>query len=370
MPNKKNDQIPIVRPSLPPLHEYADELKDIWNSGFLTNSGPKSQTLEKELCRCLDVAHTSLFCNGHMALEAALSVLSLSGEVITTPFTFASTTQAIVRTGLRPVFCDIDPKNYTIDPQKIEALITENTSAILPVHVYGNICDWRALENIAEKHGVALIYDAAHAFGVTTDGRSAAALGHISMFSFHSTKVFHTVEGGALCYNDPAFTERFSAWRNFGLTGNNAEIVGANAKMSEFHAAMGLCNLRHIKQDIQKRKALCMRYRERLSHIPGLRLCPEQKGVTSNYAYFPVLFDPEISSTSRDEAAAAMECQGILPRKYFWPLTSAFDAYANYNYSGETPIAEQVAEQILSLPLYATLEIEQIDRICDIIQKL
>ena len=364
-----NHDIHVTSPVLPELKEYIAEIEPIWNTRILTHTGPKHQALEKELCKFLYVQQISLFTNGHLALEAALSILTPSSEVITTPFTFVSTTQAIIRAGLIPVFCDINPKTYTIDPNKIEELITNKTSAILPVHVYGNLCNNNALTAIAQKHGLMLIYDAAHAFGMESDGENVAGFGDITMFSFHATKVFHTIEGGALCYKDADLYKHFAAWRQFGMYGKeDAEIIGTNAKMNEFQAAMGLCNLRHVESAISKRKAISALYKEHLGGVPGIKLCKEKEGVKYNYAYFPVLFDPAEFGSSRDDVLVRLSNHNIFARKYFFPLTFDFSVCKNHNYVGEAPIARRISENILTLPLYPDLEPGHVERICEIVK--
>jgi len=360
--------IHVVKPSLPPIDEYIREIEDIWQTGWLTHSGPKHQALERELCSYLGISYTSLFCNGHMALEAVLSVLPLSGEVITTPFTFASTTQAIIRAGLTPVFCDIEPDTYTMCPKETRKMITEKTCAIMPVHVYGNLCDVCEFKAIGDEFNIPVIYDAAHAFGMEFDGRGVAQLGDITMFSFHATKVFNTIEGGALCYEDGELHKKFAAWMQFGMLGKeDAEMIGTNAKMNEFQAAMGLCNLPLVESDINKRKMLTQRYRKHLSCISGIELCPEQPNVKHNYAYFPIVFDPDRFGQIRDDVLSRLASHNIYPRKYFYPLTSDFSAYIKYDFKGETPIARVIADRVLTLPLYADLEIEDVDRVCSVI---
>lgn len=363
-----NRPITVTSASMPPYEEYCEEIKELWESHWLTHTGVKHQQLEKELESYLDVQSVELFANGHMALELALDVLGLSGEVITTPFTFASTTQAIIRNGLTPVFCDVEDQWYTMDPNKIEALITEKTSAIVPVHVYGNVCDYDAIQKIAEKHGLKVIYDAAHAFGETVNGVNVSNLGDMSMFSFHATKVFNTVEGGCLTFSDEALERELRALRQFGMYGKeDAEMAGTNAKMTEFHAAMGICNLRHIDEYIAKRKLCVDRYRERLSGIGGITLCPEQDGVRSNYAYFPVLFDKDKFGSDRDEIADRLEKENIFARKYFYPLTSDFTVVRENFTVNETPIAKSIADRVLTLPLYSDLTVGDVDRICSIV---
>ena len=365
-----NKVINVVRASLPPFEEYVEEISDIWESRWLTHTGPKHQQLEKDLESFLDTPNVELFSNGHMALELALRVLKVKGEVITTPFTFASTTQAIADVGLTPVFCDINETDYTMDVDKIEDLITEKTEAIVPVHVYGNICDYKKIEEIAEKHHLKVIYDAAHAFGETIDGKNVANLGDVSMFSFHATKVFNTVEGGGLTFADDALCKEFAAIRQFGMYGKeDAEMLGTNAKMTEFHAAMGLCNLRHVLEEINKRKMAYERYIERLTGVEGIYICPQKENVSYNYAYFPVRFNEEIFGKSRDQMANELIQNGIVPRKYFYPLTSDFTIIKEKFVVQDTPIAGKIADEILTLPLYAGLSEEEVDRICDIVMK-
>lgn len=358
--------IPVTRSSMPDFDDYIGEIKELWDSKWLTNKGTKHHQLAEELMRYLDAPNISLFTNGHLALEIAIAAFDLRGEVITTPFTFVSTTQAIVRNGLEPVFCDINLDDYTIDVEKLDGLINERTSAIIPVHVYGNLCNVKEIDRIAKKYDLAVIYDAAHAFGVTLNGESVANFGDASMFSFHATKVFHTIEGGALTYHDDSLSDRLSALANFGLTGpEHAEYVGCNAKMSEFQAAMGLCNLRHVDGEIAKRRVVVERYQERLGGVPGIKVSRPQPGVESNYAYFPVLFDGY--ALTRDEVYDRLRAHNIYARKYFYPLTSSFACYKGRFDPEDTPVAKHVSERVLTLPLYADLAIEDVDRICDVI---
>jgi dTDP-4-amino-4,6-dideoxygalactose transaminase len=358
--------IQVTRSSMPSIEEYIEEIKDMWESHWLTNMGIKHKQLEAELSRYLDAPNITLFTNGHLALECAIAAFNLSGEVITTPFTFASTTHAIVRNGLEPVFCDINPDDYTIDTDKLEGLITDKTSAIIPVHVYGNICDINEIENLAKKYNLKVIYDAAHAFGVTVNGESVANFGDASMFSFHATKVFHTIEGGAVTYKDESISQKLDDLKNFGITGpESVEYVGGNAKMNEFQAAMGICNLRHVEGEIAKRKIVVESYIERLSGVSGIRLCKSQTGVKSNYAYFPVVFDGY--KMSRDEVFEKLKAENIYARKYFYPLTNSFECYKGRFDVNKTPVAKYVADRVLTLPLYADLAIDDVNRICDII---
>lgn len=358
----------VTRSSLPPFEEYCAEIKGLWDSRWLTNMGEKHEKLRAGLQQYLGAEHIELFTNGHLSIEIALQAMNLSGEVITTPFTFASTTHAIVRSGLEPVFCDISPTDFTMDVSKIETLITEKTSAILPVHVYGNICDVEAIERIAKKHGLKVIYDAAHTFGVKYKGRGIANFGDASCFSFHATKVFHTVEGGAVAYQDDEFGQRLMRLRNFGLDGPEDAIeAGGNAKLDELRAAMGICNLRHIDEEIGKRKYVVERYRERLEKVPGIQLNPTQKGVTPNYAYFPAVFDEKVFGADRDAVLVALAGRDIYARKYFYPLTSEFSCYKGRFDPSQTPIAKQVSQRVLTLPLYPDLPLYMVDKICDII---
>lgn len=363
-------KISVTRSSVPDFEEYCNEIKELWDSRWLTNGGVKHQELEKKLCEYMECDNVSLFVNGHLALEAAISAMQLTGEVITTPFTFASTTQAIVRNGLTPVFCDIEPDTYTIDVNKIESLITEKTSAIIPVHVYGNPCDVDAIEKIAKKYNLKVIYDAAHTFGMKVGGRGIGTFGDASMFSFHATKVFNSIEGGGVTYTDPDLTYRLKLEKNFGIeTPESYPAIAGNSKMNEFQAAMGLCNLRHVGDEIAKRKAAVHRYIERLDGIDGIKIWKEQDGVEHNYAYFPVQFNKSVFGKSRDEVSDALASEEIIARKYFYPLTSEFECYKGKFEIQPTPVAQKAASEILTLPLYADLTISDVDRICDVILK-
>ena len=360
--------INVTRSSMPPFEEYCEEIRELWDSHWLTNMGSKHQQLEQELKHFLGCEEIALFTNGHLALENVIEAFRLQGEIITTPFTFASTTHAIVRCGCTPVFCDIDPRTYTLDPEKLEALITEKTVAILPVHVYGNLCDVDRIGEIAGRHGLPVIYDAAHSFGVFRNGVSSACFGDAAMFSFHATKVFNTIEGGAVCCRSAEIQRRLCDLKNFGIHDEETvAYVGGNAKMNEFCAAMGLCNLRHLQEEIEKRRLVAQRYDERLGGIPGLQLNAHSAEIQPNFAYYPVVFDG--FRLNRDEVFARLAENGIIPRKYFYPLTSAFACYAGK--AGfdptKTPVAAHVAERVLTLPMYADLPIETVDRICDLI---
>ena len=364
------DQILVTRSSMPTLEEYVEEIRPLWDSHWLTNMGVKHKELQKILESYLGVKHVTLYTNGHLALENAIAALNLpkGAEVITTPFTFASTTHAIVRNGLVPIFCDIREDDYTIDEKKIEELITDRTVAIVPVHVYGNLCDVGRIDAIAKKYGLKVVYDAAHAFGVSYKGASSACFGNASMFSFHATKVFNTIEGGAVCYNDDSWVQLLNDQKNFGIHGQESvAFVGGNAKMNEFQAAMGICNMRHLEEEIAKRKKIVERYRERLNDIAGIKLVKTREDVESNYAYFPVVFDGY--KYTRNEIFEKLAEAGVGSRKYFFPLTNGFECYRSYPTAGtdKTPIAQHVALRILSLPLYADLALEKVDRICNLI---
>lgn len=358
----------VTRSSMPSLDEYMNEIKDLWDSHWLTNMGPKHKKLQEDLCEYLGVEHIDLMTNGHMALEMTLQAMNLQGEVITTPFTFASTTHAIVRNGLRPVFCDIDPVTYTMDVDKLERLITNRTCAIMPVHVYGNICNVEEIERLAHKYELKVIYDAAHAFGERYEGKGVGSFGDASCFSFHATKVFNSIEGGAVCFKEEKLGNKLYELKNFGIHGpEEVSAVGANAKMNEFCAAMGLCNLRHVEEEISKRKVVVEHYRERLEGIEGIRLNADQKGVKPNYAYFPVVFEERQFGATRVEVFDKLAENGIGTRKYFYPLTNTFSAFHGQFDVMETPVALHISKRVLTLPLYADLSIEDVDRICDVV---
>lgn len=353
---------------MPDFEEYCEEIKSMWDSHWLTNMGSKHKQLQSDLKEYLGVENVELLTNGHMALELTLQAMNLQGEVITTPFTFASTTHAIVRNGLQPVFCDIDPITFTIDTEKLESLITDRTCAIMPVHVYGNVCNVEEIERIAHKYGLKVIYDAAHTFGETYKGKGIGNFGDASCFSFHATKVFNSIEGGAVCYKDKKLGEMLYDLKNFGIHGpEEVSAVGANAKMNEFCAAMGLCNLRHVEEEIAKRKKVVEKYREYLEGVEGLQLNTVQKAVKSNYAYFPVIFEEKIFGSSREEVFDKLAENGIGARKYFYPLTNTFSCFGGAYDVMKTPVALHISKRVLTLPLYADLALEDVERICKII---
>ena len=356
----------VTKPSMPDYEEYCQEIKSLWDTRILTNMASKHNELENKLAAYLKVAGVSLYTNGHLALETAISSLKLTGEVITTPFTFVSTTNAIARNGLKPVFCDINLEDYTIDVNKIEELITPKTSAIIPVHVYGTICNVDEIQKIAKKHNLKVIYDAAHAFGEFYNGQGVGNFGDLSIFSFHATKVYNTVEGGCITYNGNEQTKKdFTYFKDFGISDSEHVVSkSGNAKMDEFRAAIGICNLRHVDEEIAKRKHVYDLYSSRLSKINGLKIRKIQDNVVSNYAYYPILLDGY--KYSRDQLCNKLADSGVYSRKYFYPLTSKFEALKEFA-TNNTPNAEFVSDRILCLPMYADLTDEDISYICDYI---
>ena len=357
----------VTRSSMPSFEEYCEEIKELWDSRWLTNNGVKHQSFEKQLKEYLHTPNVTLYTNGHLALENIIEAMHFpkGSEVITTPFTFASTTHAIVRSGLVPMFCDIKYDEYTIDENKIEALITDKTVAIIPVHVYGNVCNVEEIWKIAKKYSLKVIYDAAHSFGVTYKGVSTANFGDAAMFSFHATKVFNTIEGGAVCFHDNNLKQTLDDIKNFGIHGPESTLyIGGNAKMNEFQAAMGICNLRHLDDEIAKRKKVAEQYRKHLAGIKGIKLNDVQQNVQSNYAYFPVVFDGY--KYTRDEVFERLAKENIYARKYFYPLTNEFECYKNYPTADitKTPVAKYISDNVLCLPMYADLALEDVDRIC------
>ena len=385
----KKEKIYVTKTFMPPFEEYVEEIRDLWDSSWITNMGAKHAELEEALKSVLGVPAVSLMSNGHMALELCLAAMHLEGEVITTPFTFASTTHAIARNNLTPVFCDIRPDDFTMDASKIEDLITDRTCAILPVHVYGNVCDVDAIDKIAKAHGLKVIYDAAHAFGVKVGDRGIGSFGDASIFSFHATKVFHTVEGGAVCYSSPELGQKLYELKNFGIMDETTITgIGANAKMSEFHAAMGLVNLRYHDANVKRRQAICSTYTEHLRGIPGLRIPEDTKKpltqenlpglrtpsdtagplTQKNYAYYPVVIEKTLFGADRDEVAKRLAAENIYVRKYFYPLTSDYQCYRELLPHVDTPVADHVAASVITLPLSPSMEIEDAVRICELIK--
>jgi dTDP-4-amino-4,6-dideoxygalactose transaminase len=365
-----DNKINVTRSSMPPFEEFIEELRPVWDSRWLSNRGMASRKFEGMLKEYLGVEHVYCFANGHVALEVAINGLFLrkGGEVITTPYTHCSTTHAIVRNGLKPVFVDVEPRTYTIDPDLVEKAITDNTVAIVATHVYGFPCDVERLEKIAKAHGLTVIYDAAHAFGVTYKGVGIGNYGDLSMFSTHATKVFHTIEGGLVTYKDKD-NDRFRPMRrivNFGFTSQeDIDYVGTNARMNEFEAVMGICNLRHLDGEIAKRKLAGDRYWERLSGHEGIILPKPDQDTKWNYAYFPVLFDGY--KLDRDQVKDKLARHDIFARKYFYPITNLAACYRDEYGKADVPISKRAADTVLTLPMYADLTVEDVDRICDII---
>ena len=362
----EENKIFVTRATLPPKEEFLEYVDEIWESAWLTNMGDVHNELEKKLSEFMDDMEIVLTVNGHLALELALQSLKIEGEVITTPFTFASTTHAIVRNGLNPVFCDIKEDDFTIDPQKIEKLINKNTKAIMPVHVYGNICDVEAIESIAKKYELYVIYDAAHTFGERYKGKSVADFGDMNVFSFHATKVFNTIEGGAIALRDKNIRKSLDFLKNFGIADKeNVPYVGSNAKMNEFAAAMGLCNMRHLPEYIEKRRNISEIYTERLSDLKGIRLNKYNNDTVYNYAYFPIV----VENGDRDELYESLARENIFARKYFYPCTNAYECYSKSFDANDTPIASDISKKVLTLPIYPDLEATDVERICDIIRR-
>lgn len=362
----------VARPSLPSMEEFVEEIKDMWDTGIMTHQGPKHNRLQAELEKFMQVSHVTLFANGHLALELGLESWQLSGEVITTPFTFGSTTQAILRNGLTPVYCDINEDDYTIDCNKLESLITEKTCAIVPVHVYGNICDVERICEIAKRYRLKVVYDGAHAFGEMYKGKNIAQYGDMTMFSFHATKVLNTVEGGCVAYADGSKTQFLEGLRQFGQIVHTDLVpyIGTNAKMTDMHAAMGLCNLRHFDEYIAKRKAVAERYRDRLDGIDGLKLNVIQSDVESNFAYFPIVIEERNSGVTCDLVMAELAKHNVFVRKYFYPLCSDFECIKEMGIHADVPVASYISKRVLTLPCYSDLALEDVDDICRIIRSL
>lgn len=356
----------VTQSSMPPYEEYIEAIKPLWDSHWLTNMGKYHRELETALKEYLDVPEVSLMVNGHMALEMAIQAFDFpeGSEVITTPFTFISTTHAIVRNHLKPVFCDVKATDGTIDETKIEALITEKTVAILPVHVYGNICNVEAIQEIADRHGLKVIYDAAHAFGEKYKGKGIGSYGDASIFSFHATKVFNTIEGGAVTFSDHDLYEKLYNLKNFGIRGEESVVsVGANAKMNEFCAIMGLCNLKHIDEAIANRETIYREYKDRLSAVKGIRFFEVNEDTQRNFAYFPILVEDEYG-ISRDELYDRLKEKNIHTRKYFYPLTSDQQCYKEVYKNDSLEVARELSKRVLVLPFYAKMEMEVIEEIC------
>jgi dTDP-4-amino-4,6-dideoxygalactose transaminase len=369
--HKENGHIFVTRPDLPPLDEFTKYLEKIWQRRWVTNNGLFHQQFEEALAKYLGVKYVSLFSNGTLALVVATQVLRLSGEVITTPYSFVATTHALNWNGIKPVFCDIDPLTLNLDPDKIEELITPQTSAILPVHVYGNPCDVEKIGQIADTYGLKVLYDAAHAFGVKIGGDSILNFGELSVLSFHATKIFTTMEGGAIVTNDEKLKKRIDYLKNFGFADETTVIApGINGKMNEMQAALGLLQLKHVNKNIKARKEITHLYREQLIGMEGVQLLADFPDTKHNYAYFPVFIDQEQFGTSRDDVYEELKRHDIYTRRYFYPLISEFPMYKGLP-SGKPEnlsVATRLSRQVLCLPLYPDLNKDDVNRITDIIR--
>jgi len=370
MADKLRNPIYVTQPVMPALEDFVEYLKKIWDNKFLTNCGPFHQQLENELAEFLGVKYLSLFSNGTLALITALQALRITGEVITTPFSFVATTHSLWWNGIKPVFADIENETFNLDPKRIEAAITPKTTAIMPVHVYGNPCDTNAIQKIADTYGLKVIYDAAHAFNVRINNNSILNMGDLSILSFHATKVFNTIEGGAIICHDEKTKIRIDYLKNFGYAGETTVIApGINAKMNEVQAAYGLLQLKTINSDIEKRKNVSVLYRKLLNEIKGIRCLFDLENVQHNYAYFPILIEPSEYGMSRDSLYDLLKKHNIFSRKYFFPLISDFPTYKGLDSSqpNNLPIASNVASQVLCLPIYSDLALQDVENICDII---
>jgi len=369
--NGKRKPIYVTQPYLPPLEEFVPYLRQIWENKWLTNAGPFHNQLEEALIRYLDVPYLSLFTNGTIALVVALQTLRITGEVITTPFTFVATTHSLLWNGIRPVFVDIDRDTFNLNPDRIEEAITPHTTAILPVHCYGNPCQVERIQRIADRYGLKVIYDAAHAFAVRWDGRSLLRAGDLTMLSFHATKSFNTFEGGAIVSSDHRTKQRIDFLKNFGIA-DEVTVVGPgiNGKMNEVQAAFGLLQLRYLEDGRAKRRYLDQRYREQLIDVPGLGLPVHYAGVESNYSYFPVLVGQEYPLT-RDELYLRLRAEDIHVRRYFYPLVSDMPMYRGLPSasSANLPIATQVAQEILGLPIHADLPVKHQDCVIALVRE-
>lgn len=363
-------QITVTSPLLPDIEEYNALLNEIWRSKWITNNGQFHRQLEKELASYLGVPFISLFTNGTLPLLTALQALEIKGEVITTPYSFVATTHSIWWNGCKPVFVDVDPSTGNIDPDKIEAAITPATTAIMPVHVYGTPCDVRRIKNIADRHGLKVIYDAAHAFGVKTDGESILNWGDLSTLSFHATKVYNTIEGGAMVMRDAETKKRIDYLKNFGFAGEIKVVgPGINSKMDEMRSAYGLINLKQVDDAIEARHRAAVRYREALKPVSGITFFEDVPGVRHNYSYFPIFIDAAEYGMGRDELYALMKSHNVLGRRYFYPLISDFETYSGLPSAapGNLPNARRLADSVLCLPMHHQLSGEDIERILDIV---
>lgn len=371
MTEKENKPIYVTQPSMPPLSEFSKYLKQIWDRKILTNNGPFHKQFEKELAQYLGVNYISLFANGTLALVTALQALRITGEVITTPFSFVATTHSLWWNNIKPVFADIEPEYFNLDPDKVEAAITPKTTAILPVHVFGNPCNTERFQQIADTYGLKLVYDAAHAFGVKINGNSILNFGDLSILSFHATKSFNTFEGGAIISHDEKVKKRIDLLKNFGFANETTVIEpGINGKMNEIQAAFGLVQLKHIDRYVAKRKEVTALYREKLAGIKGIRCLHDKEGIMHSYSFFPILINAQFYGRSRNEVYEELKKNHIFSRRYFFPLISQFPTYRNLLSAAKEnlPIAEEVTDQILCLPLFDDMDAEITTKICRLLK--
>ena len=369
---KNNNTITVTSPLLPDLDEFNGLLRQIWDSRWITNNGQFHQRLEKELAEYLGVPYISLFTNGTLPLLTALQALRITGEVITTPYSFVATTHSIWWNGCKPVFVDIDPKTGNIDPDKIEAAITPKTTAIMPVHVYGKPCDTKRIQEIADQYGLKVIYDAAHAFGVKVGGESILNAGDLSTLSFHATKVYNTIEGGAMVMHDEATKKRIDYLKNFGFAGETTVVgPGINSKMDEVRSAYGLLNLKQVDAAIEARHRVAVRYREVLRDVEGITFFDDMPGVRHNYSYFPIFVDAEVYGMTRDELYAKMKAANVLGRRYFYPLISEFSTYRGLESAApeNLPNAHRMADSVICLPMHHALSEEDVESVLELIVK-
>lgn len=362
----------VTRPFLPPLEEFKQGLEEIWESRWLTNNGPIVRRFTRDLCTLFESDNVCLFNNGTLALQIALQGMGISGEVITTPFTFVATTHVLFWNKIRPVFVDIEPDYYTLDPKKVEAAITPWTTAIMAVHVYGHPCKLNELADIARRHNLKLIYDAAHAFGMKVGNKSIAHFGDLSMFSFHATKLFHSIEGGMLIFQESGLKDIFDYLKNFGFK-NEVEVVmpGTNAKMNEMQALMGIQVLNYIEDIIRKRAKITEVYRACLKEVPGIHLTPPlSPDIKYNFAYMPIEVDEQEFGMNRDELYENLTKYNVYSRRYFYPLVCDYACYRSVSVKDPLTVARRVADCILTLPIYDGLELSDVETICEIIKSL
>ncbi|MCH5231027.1 MAG: DegT/DnrJ/EryC1/StrS family aminotransferase [Muribaculaceae bacterium] len=365
----QDKQITVTSPLLPDLEEFHALLKDIWKSKWITNNGELHKRLEKELAEYLKVPYISLFTNGTLPLITALQALRITGEVITTPYSFVATTHSLWWNGCKPVFVDVDPSNCGLDPEKIEAAITPKTTAIMPVHCYGKPCDVKGIQEVANKYGLKVIYDAAHAFGVEIDGESILNAGDMSTLSFHATKVYDTIEGGAMVMHDEKTKQRIDYLKNFGFAGEITVVApGINSKMDEVRSAFGLLNLRQVDDAIARRRQVAIQYRETLKDVEGIRYFDDMPGVRHNYSYFPIFIDAEKFGRTRDQLYEDLKQHNIYGRRYFYPLISTFSTYRQLPSASKEnlPVATKLAETVLCLPMHHELSPSDINRVLEV----